>query len=369
MKKITLFVMLTFAVSFAVIAQSEVCPMQNQQNAYVNAENKLAIWDELFAFNTSFAGQQGIAFVNNMFWTSSWSTSAYFKRYNATTYAFIDSVTVTGVPAGLRDFAFDGTYLYGGANSATIYKIDPTALTSTTITASGITSIRHCSYDPLAYSGAGGFWVGTWADLFLVPKTGGAATVTGPVPTSAYGSCYDGVSQATPCVWLFCQTVGGVSGYPGVDLVQYDIATNTFTGTIHDNSGLSSLDLAAGIAGGCEATYNTIVPGGLVILLNVQQSPNRVYGLDMGTVAIDEATKGDNLAVWPNPAQVNSTINMITTSNISNVKMYNAIGEVVYNENCNKHEVNISTAGLTPGTYFINVIKEDGMVTRKVVLN
>jgi len=34
----------------------------------------------------------------------------------------------------------------------------------------------------------------------------------------------------------------------------------------------------------------------------------------------------------------------------------------------NKHEVNISTNNFAAGTYIINVIKDDGMVTKKIVV-
>jgi len=375
MKKITFLMMIVFLSSFFFNAFSQemkdVCPFAPTSTPIV-ADNGDLLWDELFSFNVTFDGEQGVAFADDAFWTAKWQTDGMIRKYDKTTMLKNDSFLLTPTVVGIRDFAYDGTYLYGGNDTSALYKIDLTAHTSTSVTLTGAT-IRHCTYDPTAYSNAGGFWAGAWANLKLYPKAGGAATVTAPAPTYCYGSAFDGQTTGGPYLWLFCQTATGTpAGSALVDLVQYNIASNTYTGTVHNCSNVSGVvnDLSAK-AGGCESTYDTYAPGKLVIIGNVQQTPNRVFGLelvDWGGVGIKENQKNENLAVWPSPAMVNSTINMISTSNITNVKVYNTIGQIVYNENMNKHEVNISTNNFAAGTYIINVIKDDGMVTKKIVV-
>lgn len=347
----------------------DVSPMAPHSSPMVT-DNSGLLWDVITSFPVTAGGEQGIAFANDKFYTSMWSADNLIREYDVTTHALITSWAPSPAFSGLRDFAYDGTFLYGGTNGATLYKIDPTTHASTSVSLSGAT-IRHLTYDPAAYSGAGGFWAGGWADMKLYPKTGGAGTVTAPAPESAYSSCYDNKTTGGPFLWLFCQTnYGTPTGTELVDLVQYDIATNTYTGTIHNCSDVTGIESGA-MAGGCESYFNpSFAPNKLAIICNAQQSINFVYALELWAPnSVTEIQKNENLAIWPNPAKVNSTINMITTSTITNVKVYNAIGQVVYNENMNKHEVNISTENFVPGTYVVSVIKDDGAVTRKIVVN
>jgi len=377
MKKFTFLLMIVFLSSFIFKAFSQeltdACPYKPSATK-IDADNGDLLWGELFSFNVSNAGEQGVAFANDAFWTCRNTVDGKIRKYDKTfPHERVDSFLLTPSVIGIRDFAYDGTYLYGGKNAATLYKIDLTAHTSSTITFSGAyTSIRHCTYDPAAYAGAGGFWVGGFSTLELFPKTGGASTITATAPTAAYGSAYDDKTTGGPYLWLFCQTTPGDPSFALLDLVQYNISSNSYTGTVHNCSFVTDIinDVTT-TAGGCEATFNTIAPGKLAIICNAQQSPNRIFGLelvDWGGVGIKENQKDENLAVWPNPAMINSTINMISTSNITNVKVYNTIGQIVYNENMNKHEVNISTNNFSAGTYIINVIKDDGMVTKKIVV-
>jgi len=241
-----------------IVGDTEYDASPYQSSTTVTGED--AIWDLLYAFDVTAssgaAGNAGAEFANGYYYTTRWASNL-IHEYDMTG-TLIREFSVPGV-TGLRDLAYDGTYFYGGASGATIYQMDfgPTPTLIGSIPVSGVT-VRNIAYD----EANDGFWCGNWADPpTLFDRSGNqlAQIVTGF--TAQYGSAYDNVSPGGPFLWVFDQ--GGASQ---IIVHQFDIATGTATGVIHD-CGLEATD-PTGIAGGLwtstDHTSGFLVMGALV---------------------------------------------------------------------------------------------------------
>ncbi len=71
----------------------------------------------------------------------------------------------------------------------------------------------------------------------------------------------------------------------------------------------------------------------------------------------------ENVEIYPNPAK-----NMLTVKaeNISNVKIYNAIGQIVFEQAVDGNEMTINTNGFESGVYMLRVVVNGNEVTQKI---
>ncbi len=103
---------------------------------------------------------------------------------------------------GIRDLAFDGSYLYGGCEDG-FWQIDPSD-GSTTLLFSNIapmTCIRALAWEP----NEGMFYSGNFGDGFykFTPDGTTITPVTNPGLTAVYGMAYDDNADT---IWIFDQT-------------------------------------------------------------------------------------------------------------------------------------------------------------------
>lgn len=94
---------------------------------------------------------------------------------------------------------------------------------------------------------------------------------------------------------------------------------------------------------------------GITVDLNIEVLDN------LGTVDFDKKT----LVIYPNP--VKDILNVSFTQNVSDVTVYNLLGQQVLflNMNANKGQVDMSS--LTSGTYLLKVNTESGLQTMKII--
>ncbi len=230
---------------FSLVAQDvvEISPNSDPVNHDPSLE---AIWDVLLQFDASAlsgaSGNAGAEWNGTYFYTTRWAANL-IHEYSADGTTLIREFSIPGV-TGLRDLAWDGQYMYGGAAANTIYQMD--FATNTLIgTIPSPVAVRYIAYD----AANDGFWVGNWNDSpTLIDRSGNTiATVTSGV-TSQYGAAYDDVSAGGPYLWIFDQGTGG--GTPQL-IHQIDIAAGTPTGVTHDVlTTLSGAGGTASIAGG-----------------------------------------------------------------------------------------------------------------------
>lgn len=211
-----------------------------------------APFDLQFSFDLEAAsgalGNAGAEFDGTYYYTTRWASNL-IHQYDMSGN-LIKEFSIPGV-TGLRDLAFDGTYMYGGNAGFIIYQMD--FINETLIgTIPSPQAVRHIAYD----EGADAFWVGTWADNpMLVDRSGANLGVLPTGLSSQYGSAYDGWSDDGPYLWVFDQGLGGDTPQY---IHQFDLNTLTATGLVYDVGAdfVSTSDIAGGLF-----TVEGIVPG------------------------------------------------------------------------------------------------------------
>jgi hypothetical protein len=164
MKKIFITLGLSLCISYSFSQHAEAVIKQQDINTSTETKsntNDKALWDVQFSFNATSAtsgdnGMAAIAYFNNEFWVSRWASDTIYRFSSAG--VLISEFTISGL-TGTRSFTTDGTYLYAGTASSTIYRINPSLqqLAPPHITSSSSVTARFCTYDATLNSGNGGF--------------------------------------------------------------------------------------------------------------------------------------------------------------------------------------------------------------------
>jgi len=220
-----------------------------------------AMWDVLLNFDISAlntaAGNAGAEWNGTYFYSTRWASNL-IHEYNSTGTTLIREFSVPGV-SGLRDLAWDGTYMYGGAAANTIYQMD--FATNTLVgTIPSPVGVRHIAYDVANDA----FWVGNWdTPPTLVDRSGTVLATINTGLSSQYGTAYDNVSAGGPFLWVWDQ--GSGAGTPQL-IHQFHIPTGTATGVTHDVGSDVGSGSFNGIAGGlfsmCDWQSGTFTIGG-----------------------------------------------------------------------------------------------------------
>jgi hypothetical protein len=235
-------------------------------SAFISAHKSmpsLSPWDLLGVFDIGATGQTGAngnagaEFDGTYLYSTRWASNL-IHRYDKDG-TLVEEFSIPGV-SGLRDLAFDGTYMYGGAASATIYKMDFTTKTLVG-TISGGFQCRAIAYD----SDQDVFYVKNWGDpCWVVDRFG---TIVGQfnlgTTVETYGLAYD-PDPSGPYLWVFDQGDGTDS-----TIYQWDLTAGAYTGFSYDvNQDVGS---GVGIAGGLWVSAD-YVPGNRCIGGCVQDS-------------------------------------------------------------------------------------------------
>lgn len=282
------FVMLTM-IGTALFGQAiEPINQTNPNNQFVEATPNLipavgvnptpeALWDvqSQFSATSAASGDLGMAaclYFGGEFWVSRWASDTLYRF--SSTGTLISEFTIPGL-TGTRALTTDGTLIYAGSATATIYKIDPGTQTLVTpnINTGVTTGIRHITYDPTLNSNGGGFWVGNFnTDIEAVSMTGASLPGTIPAATHGlggmYGSAYDGTSAGGPYLWVFHQ--GGANN---CEITQLQLPAGTQTLITHDV--LSDVGVTAGLS--------SALAGGLFITDSLVPGQRTIGGLAQGT--------------------------------------------------------------------------------------
>ncbi|MDD4634315.1 MAG: choice-of-anchor J domain-containing protein [Bacteroidales bacterium] len=282
--------------------------------AYTAGKAANEAWDLVASFTATAAGMQGVATDGQYIYLTSWQASPTaghsFEKYDLD-LNFVEGFDISGV-SQLRDLTYDGTYFYGGSGS-TLYCLDLANQTLVSSVSTGVSTIRHCSYDPEN----DGFWVGNWSDLYRINRAG-VVQVTGPAPESAYGSGYDDITEGGPYLLLFCQPNSNALVY------RYNIATNTIESTpIFDFAATPGYN--AGISGGAfVGNYD----GKICFFGNMQQDPNLIGIYELGLAGWLTMTPGSGTIAaggtttatltmdgwWAQEGTFNATLNVTSSS-------------------------------------------------------
>lgn len=88
--------------------------------------------------------------------------------------------------------------------------------------------------------------------------------------------------------------------------------------------------------------------------LHVYYSPTGVEELEAG-----------NVALYPNPTMAQFTIEGV---GLNHVTVYNAIGQKVYEANCEGNSTEVNLGNVESGVYMVRIVSEEGTVTKRVTV-
>ncbi|MBZ0200147.1 MAG: T9SS type A sorting domain-containing protein [Ignavibacteriaceae bacterium] len=226
------------------------------------------------------AGTVGAMYFQNKFYLNRWNSTVLY-RYNGgeqgvTTFA--DSVTYQGA---IRDLTTDGTYLYGSAANATVYKMDANGTALSSITLASPAVARTIAYTP----DEDGFYVSNFSDnISLCSSTTGAIirTLAGTSAlTGKYGMGYSNIPGDGPTLWVWGQ---GTLADPYNKLYKVNPQTGALIAT-YAFGPLPTGTSVSGTAGGAEVCQ---IGDKIVLLLNYQNYA--LVGYILSTVVPVELT-------------------------------------------------------------------------------
>ncbi|MCE1164470.1 MAG: T9SS type A sorting domain-containing protein [Bacteroidetes bacterium] len=236
------------------------------------------------------AGTVGALWFNGKYYFNRWNSTMVY-RYNDNgpgggPGTIADSMTYVG---SCRDLACDGTFIYGGNASTTLYRFDPnTMATLKTFTLTG-GQTRAIAWDP----NRKGFWnTGFSGNIFLHDTNGVLVTQITSALIGKYGLAFDSTSTpGTAFLWVWDQTSTTQNG-----LYKYHIQTGALVNTYL----FTLTGTQIGQAGGCEV----VAKGSqLLLLCNYQNFALCGYKLaDLGhavpTGTWTEQTSGTTSALY-----------------------------------------------------------------------
>ena len=268
----------------APVAVNRDAAADNDPNPVPGEDNGVrAPWDLMATFQAPEAAHYGVVTDGNYIYTSNWgyaSAAHNFYKYDMQGN-MIEGFEIPGCGT-LRGMTFDGQYVYGVANSSTVYCVDLNNHTLVSTFNSAYGAQRGITYDPER----DGFWViGNWSgNLTLIDRTGAIQQV-GPTPSSVSDLAYYKDENNVEHVFCFNNSDNGV--------YDYNITTNTLGGSVFNFSAVPGFD--GGTSGGCHVgEYN----GKIAFFGDLQQSPNLIgiYELrDGGGVGPTPGPGSDNL--------------------------------------------------------------------------
>ena len=348
----------------------EVGPISNEAPANQN----LALFDLLYQYDIGSTGSvgvdglAGVIFFDNQYWVSEWQSDIIHILNSDGTLA--ESIQIAGV-TGTRSFTTDGTNIYIGGGSTSIYVIDPVTrdlIDTITVITGTDSEARMCTYDSTLDGGNGGFWVGDFgSDIISISMIGIQLSVIPSADhnTIIYGGAIDNVSAGGPFLWIHDQS--GVA--PNQDLVvQISIATGLPTGVVYDYTvdgfafGATSV-LAGGLFISEEAVSGYVSFVGLC-----QCGPsNQLFGLELVEVLGTNDNEISNFALYPNPT--NGNIVNIETSILGEkqISVFDILGKEVISTEISNNELNISV--LDTGIYMVRVTQNGTTATKKLIKN
>ena len=231
--------------------------LSSQQLIVSKPDNQYIIWD--VQLNINLTEGKGAEFDGNFFYVTH-GLSNLINKYDLTG-TLIESFSIPGVN-NLSDIVFDGTFMYGGTGSQTIYQMDFVSKTLVGTITSPV-NIRHISYD----ENNDAFWVGSWSDpLILITRSGTVLNSYMTMLPFITGTAYDNVTPGGPYLWIF----DAGNTIPGPQLIhQFHLPSGTFTGLTHDvlsDVGIGQPDaVAGGLFSTSELVQGTFSLGGILV--------------------------------------------------------------------------------------------------------
>jgi len=296
MKKLSLIIgaIIAFHCAFAQPFTSNFLPQQEEISNSIQSSTR-APWTTQFAYPIPGDGTLALATDGEYIYIGRHSSAQWTKlNLDGTT---VENFTVQGI-SKLSALTYDGRYFYAAEVQSTyIKKIDmqatPPAAVETINLPSGVIAL-HCTYDPTADGGNGGFWVGNWAagqNFFALVKRNGEEIRRIEQSTHGLsgiiGTAFDNVSEGGPYLWTITSSntapvirqLNLNTGLPTsktVNLATIGLATN-------DDSG-GGMFLAQNIVGNTQ-TLAALIQNNIIYGWDLMATKD--YNIDIAPVKVD----------------------------------------------------------------------------------
>jgi len=159
-----------------------------------------------------------------------------------------------------------------------------------------------------------------------------------------------------------------LSGFtqPGIYTIEYELVTHrAINGTPWGNSIDGNVCYPIGVIGGNNfytGTYEKIVLATRTMTIEVLEAEGFILNISEGKTA--------TATIYPNPATNNINIKFENVEGPAQVRIANINGQVVLDQQIfvANDVVNVNLPGIKPGVYFVNIISEKAVLTRKLVI-
>ena len=313
-------------------------------------------------------GQAGVAYINGQYWISTWAADTIHILDAAG--AFVETITIPGI-TGTRSMSFDGTNVYIGTAGLQIYVVDPITrlLTNTiNITTGSDATARMLTYDETLDGGLGGFWIGNFgSDIASVNMIGIELSVIPAAVhnTVIYGGAIDNVSPGGPFLWISDQSGTIPSRH---FLTQLDPATGIPTGVVYDFTADGTAAGATEVLAGGLFISDQVSPTEVALVSLCQCTPsNLVFAVELTPIVTgtDDNALAD-FTLYPNPA-TRGVVNISTViPGDKQVVVFDVLGKKVIDTVVTDTELNVSS--LNEGVYMVQVIQNNAIATRKLII-
>ncbi len=114
-----------------------------------------------------------------------------------------------------------------------------------------------------------------------------------------------------------------------------------------------------------DGIWSKVVDSSITTLAYPQGFPFIIYGTK--TVGINELDNESMFRLYPNPVKNELTVEV--SSMMKTIKVYNLVGQIVFNAEVKSKTYKVNTSNFTNGAYFIEVETEKGFIRKKFVVS
>ncbi|PID88763.1 MAG: hypothetical protein CSB02_01055, partial [Bacteroidia bacterium] len=355
----------------------------SQIDGDINMISHKARWDTLRTFQMySDYDSYGIATNGAHFYVSTWDTTWFFKyEMNG---LVIDAFEIESVKY-IRDMTFvpSRQHFFGvHPDSSVIYEMDfynHTLVRTIPIQCTGVSAVRHISYDGALDNGKGGFWLGGFKSMGAVDMEGHQLVAGNQISANwtnifCYGTAYDRSEFFNPKLWVTgILHPNGDSSKPIPFVKAFDIETRTLSDDMYqvDYTGMTGWQVNNTFAGGaCAYTENGMTYLATVFQIGEYYDTNLGVVFELNQVGIDEQSKdSQGVELLPNPVQNQCVLNL-NGFEAREVNIYDALGKLVFTQNVdthNEHSVTLDVSALHTGLYTVLVSNLQEIKTIKML--